>query len=181
MKSPSSGPGTVVGDTHAASLTGNDTHALGNDPSSAGGSSGTGNTINANVYDAWANTVENTAYILAAVTPGGATNLIYVCALVRGYKTANAGTITYRLKENTITLASVTSASLAVNTADSARAIEITLVNQSVAQHTYSITFQGSTSEVRSIFAGGCAKPVTLSGSDTHAASLTGGSGTCQL
>jgi hypothetical protein len=169
-------------DTHAANLTGSDTHALATqaDPGSGGNKGSTGS-ANFTVLSTDRGSVETTEATLTAFTPDSAVNKIACVAIMSGLKITNAGTITLRIKEGAGTLFSVTSASVGINAPFFAKAGADYLTNQTAASHTYTVTGQASTTGYQPGTFSVDVFPVSMTGSDTHGASLSGSAGTCVL
>ncbi len=178
LQSPK-GLGTVQGDTHAASLTGSNTQAAAISDNSASKVSNAGSAFFI---------AETTLVSSAAVTPTSAINVLQIVASFVGLKQNNAGTVTGRIKEGAVTLASITTASIGIGSY-AGITLTYTTTNISVAAHTYSLTAQTSTDNFRTNIVDGTTESqsikvnlysASLTGSDTHAATLTGSAGTCQ-
>ncbi len=183
------GGGTVVGDTHAASLTGSDTHAasLTGTDTHAASLTGVGDVVADTSQESGANggtaafapaiasanisTTETTVGTPAAVTPSNAQNIIAEFCYIFVRKDTATGTLTQRFKEGATTLVSETTASLGIGSFN-ANALNGVLTDVSVVAHTYTHTIQFSTNG--GVWAQQFTSITPLSLSDTHAASLTG-------
>ena len=166
------GPGVVTGDTHAASLTGSNTMALDNSIASSSVIDGyTSNSLPA--------MLERDATSEITITPTTSTNIVVLSTFVNVTKTSNSGTFTVRIKEGTTTHFSSTSPTIGINSIWTAVFVA-TLTNVTPTSHSYRTTIESSTNDGAINRAVLTAKVIQLSGSDTHAAILTGSAGTCQ-
>lgn len=168
---------TVQNDTHAANLTGT-ADVIRDDPENIAEAigSGVGQTVSmtANI-----GTTETTVTTAAATgTPTNAANVVVITAFCNFYKITNNGTVTMRIKENTTTLGTWSSTSLN-NGTYAAKMLTAVLTDVSLAAHTYHVTIQYSTDGGRWRDADISVEVIALQ--DTHAAGLTGNSGTCEI
>lgn len=123
---------------------------------------------------------ETTLKTSSSVTPGTSANCLVVMGCCYLRKITNAGTFTLRLKETGgSTLFSVTSSSVGIDIFLGSGVFG-TILDVSVAGHTYDFTIQASTTGAYRWASAIFVIPVDgTSGADTHAASLTGSGGTC--
>lgn len=159
---------TVQNDTHAVA------QGLSNDGNNAGsGAAQSTNSVSMTDFSADITTTETDAANFSSVTPTNAVNLVYLAAVVNVAKTTADGTCTIRIKEGSTTLASNVGSTITAGTATS-RILSTTLVNVTVAVHTYKYSIQFSTSG--GFYQTGKKAIICVS----SAATLTGSAGTCQ-
>jgi len=161
-------------DTHAASLTGSNTQALANDQTASGTRFNTQGSTGISVPDFGSDVGTTETQFTNSVTaqPSTATNMIVWSYAVRFNKTTSIGNVTARFKQDGVTIATKTATNSAVGI-NGLNDVGV-ITNASAASHTYTVTLQSANNGVQLGAYTIAVTPISLSGSDTHAASLTG-------
>lgn len=176
---------SVVNDTHAADLTGSNTQAAvaTNDGVFETQGKGGANALSSTAWSALIDSTETTLLTSTGITPGAAENVVNVYGTFQCVKLTSTGTVTIRLEDNDdgTTLASNVSGTIAIND-EQTMSENATVTDVTVAAHTYRVTLDFSNADGGRWCSAGlfvCSVSGSLTGSDTHAADLTGSAGTC--